>query len=203
MRVSRATVRQLTSLEVAHSAADLVDLQRVAYKREAELIGDDRIPQLSESAADLVAAGLVWLVVENQGRFVAALGFEESSQEIGIDRLVVHPDSHRQGLGAAQVRDSIVASVRENILPSAQRLSALKQIDVSAPNRVVPHQGVLIPRHDRIGILSARQLDRSIVQHNIRRILLMLCRSWDMLTVEHAVRRGEHVPMVICHFLKT
>lgn len=103
MRVSRATVRQLTSLEVAHSAADLVDLQRVAYKREAELIGDDRIPQLSESAADLVAAGLVWLVVENQGRFVAALGFEESSQEIGIDRLVVHPDSHRQGLGAALV----------------------------------------------------------------------------------------------------
>ena len=42
-------------------ARSVLALQRESYAVEAELIGDDRIPQLTETLEELRAAGLDWL----------------------------------------------------------------------------------------------------------------------------------------------
>lgn len=84
-------------------------LQRAAYALEAELIGDDRIPQLSETPEELAMAGLTWNVVEAGGLVVAAIAHSETSEGIDIERLVVHPSWHRRGLG----RQLVTRIVRE------------------------------------------------------------------------------------------
>ncbi len=48
----------LSNLELARA---LLGFQHAAYAVEAELIGDDRIPGLHESAEELQAADLLWL----------------------------------------------------------------------------------------------------------------------------------------------
>ncbi|WP_188665889.1 GNAT family N-acetyltransferase [Tersicoccus solisilvae] len=84
-------------------APELILLQRRAYRVEAELIGDDRIPQLTESVAELLEAGLVWQVVCSDRQVIAALAFAVEDGVIDIDRLVVDPAWHRHGLGRALV----------------------------------------------------------------------------------------------------
>jgi GNAT superfamily N-acetyltransferase len=99
MTLPEVALRQLTRAEVERRAGELVMLQRAAYAVEAELIGDDRIPQLSETPEELAMAGLTWNVVEAGGLIVAAIAHSETSEGIDIERLVVHPSWHRRGLG--------------------------------------------------------------------------------------------------------
>lgn len=91
-------VRRLLPSEVALRALALANLQRAAYLVEAELIGDDRIPQLTESPSELVAEGLLWDVVEIDGQVIAAVAHSEGDSSIDIERLIVDPDWHRKGL---------------------------------------------------------------------------------------------------------
>ena len=79
-------------------------LQRAAYRVEADLIGSDAIPPLHESIGELVRAPVEWLGVRNDGELVAAVAYSVSGATVDIDRLVVHPDVMRQGLGSALLR---------------------------------------------------------------------------------------------------
>jgi GNAT superfamily N-acetyltransferase len=99
MTLPEVALRQLPRAEVERRAGELEMLQRAAYAVEAELIGDDRIPQLSETPEELAMAGLTWNVVEAGGLIVAAIAHSEASEGIDIERLVVHPSWHRSGLG--------------------------------------------------------------------------------------------------------
>lgn len=92
------------SLDLADpTVADQVwQLQRAAYRVEAELVGFDGIPPLHESLEDLVAAPLKWIgVEESDGQIAAALAYTETDDRIDIDRLVVMPDRFRLGFGTA------------------------------------------------------------------------------------------------------
>jgi len=60
-------VRQL---DVAVDGPALLELQRAAHAVEAELPGDDRIPPLRESLAELGSAELTWLAVDRGGTLV-------------------------------------------------------------------------------------------------------------------------------------
>lgn len=102
------SVRILNDLEVRRLAPQLVSLQRRAYRVEAELIRDDRIPQLTESADQLVAAGLAWQIVCAEGHVIAAIAYLVEDGVIDIDRLVVDPAWHRRGL-ARQLVTSLPA----------------------------------------------------------------------------------------------
>jgi GNAT superfamily N-acetyltransferase len=82
-------------------AAELVTLQRASYRVEAELIGDDSIPPLHESADAVAALDLTFLVVkdEDTGELVGAIGYAVTDGVLDIDRLVVHPKRVRGGVG--------------------------------------------------------------------------------------------------------
>ncbi len=84
-------------------AARLLEVQHAAYAVEARLIGDDRIPPLSEDVAALVAAGLDWLVATDGGVVLGALGRRDDGAGVDIDRLVVDPAVARRGVGRALV----------------------------------------------------------------------------------------------------
>lgn len=87
--------------------AALVRIQRAAYQVEAALIGDERIPALYESEADLRAAALWWIVDrDSSGSIRGGIAFQVEDDEVDIHRLVVDPTSHRLGIGRRLVRDA-------------------------------------------------------------------------------------------------
>lgn len=86
------------------TARQVLAVQRAAYRVEADLIGFDGIPQLTESLADLQAGSLDWIGVRDERRrVVAALAFADKDGVIDIDRLVVSPDSFRSGYARALI----------------------------------------------------------------------------------------------------
>lgn len=100
-------------------ADQILAIQKSAYAVEARLIGDDRIPLLHESADDLCAAQVLWIVARADDAILGAAAWSDSE----IDRLVVAPQAHRQGIGRTLVTgmlDSIagqrvqVATGRDN-----------------------------------------------------------------------------------------
>jgi ribosomal protein S18 acetylase RimI-like enzyme len=124
-----------------HMARQLLQLQGAAYAVEAALIGDDRIPPLHETAADLRRAALRWHGALLGQRLVGAIAWNEGPRLVDIDRLVVAPDVHRRGIASALVRHvleragrrpTVVATGRDNtpartlyerlgFVPTAQR----------------------------------------------------------------------------------
>jgi ribosomal protein S18 acetylase RimI-like enzyme len=102
-------------------APRLLRIQHAAYLVEAELIGDHRIPALRDSVDDIVAAGLRWIVVDDETGILGALAFTTREGVVDIDRLVVDPMAHRRGIGRALVekamslgREATVTTGRDN-----------------------------------------------------------------------------------------
>lgn len=91
-------IARLEPQEVGNASSQLIVLQRQAYLVEAALIGDYRIPQLSESEARLVAAGLQWHVAIASSAIVAAIAYSKPALSLEVDRLFVEPRWHRLGL---------------------------------------------------------------------------------------------------------
>ncbi|PWW22551.1 ribosomal protein S18 acetylase RimI-like enzyme [Geodermatophilus normandii] len=87
-------------------AVRLLEVQHAAYAVEARLIGDDRIPALTEDLAALTSAGLSWLVAREGSTVLGALGWRSTDGTDGgidVDRLVVDPAHARRGTGRALV----------------------------------------------------------------------------------------------------
>ncbi|WP_049576023.1 GNAT family N-acetyltransferase [Nonomuraea sp. SBT364] len=99
----------------------LFDLQRAAYAVEAEIIGDDRIPPLRESLAELLAEPLHWLGAMEEQRLLGAVAWTESDDEVDIDRLVVAPAAHRRGIGRALVTEVLARAGERRIVVSTGR----------------------------------------------------------------------------------
>ena len=81
----------------------IVDIQKAAYRLEADLIGFDGIPQLHESLEDLPIRDLDWLGSWEGDVFVGLIAWRKTASGIEIDRLAVHPAYHRRGHGRALV----------------------------------------------------------------------------------------------------
>lgn len=106
-------------------AVRLWELQRAAYAVEADIIGDDRIPPLHESLTDLLRTRLRWLFEhDTNGSLVGAVGFHVQRGVIDIDRLVVDPARHREGIGrrlvtrVLELGDSAVVSTGRSNAPA-------------------------------------------------------------------------------------
>ncbi|AQZ62341.1 Histone acetyltransferase HPA2 and related acetyltransferases [[Actinomadura] parvosata subsp. kistnae] len=102
--------------------AQLLALQHASYAVEAELIGDDRIPPLHESLDDLRGQPLSWLVARIEGdRLAGAVAWEETPAEVDINRLIVHPDVLRRGIGRSLVKEVMARAGERRIVVSTGR----------------------------------------------------------------------------------
>lgn len=84
-------------------AESVVDIQRAAYRVEADLIGFDDIPPLHEDARQVRQHRLQWLGSWEGDRLVGVIGWTLDDDVCDIDRLAVHPDFARRGHGRALV----------------------------------------------------------------------------------------------------
>ncbi|MGN9774228.1 GNAT family N-acetyltransferase [Micromonospora sp. H33] len=116
-------------------ARSLLAVQHAAYAVEAALIGDDRIPPLHETLADLSAAPLRWFAafaadLPDDGssvspgaghRLAGAIGWTEDETTVDIDRLVVDPTAHRRGVGRALVTAVLAHAGARRVLVATGR----------------------------------------------------------------------------------
>jgi GNAT superfamily N-acetyltransferase len=82
-------------------ARELLRLQHIAYRAEAALVGDDRIPPLQDDDVTLPAWRGHYLVSWRGVELVGAIAWRDHGDHLDIDRLMVDPRVHRQGVGAA------------------------------------------------------------------------------------------------------
>jgi ribosomal protein S18 acetylase RimI-like enzyme len=100
---------------------ELLDLQHAAYAVEAALIGDDRIPPLHETLAQLRGEPLRWLGAFDGDRLAGAVAWAQTPGEVDLDRLVVHPGAHRRGVGRALVTEVMSRAAGRRIVVSTGR----------------------------------------------------------------------------------
>ena len=98
LRVERA--------DVTH-AADILDLQKLAYLAEARLYGDWTLPPLTQTLESLNEefADSVVLRALDGTRLVGSVRATETGGLCQVGRLVVHPDSQGQGIGTLLMRE--------------------------------------------------------------------------------------------------
>lgn len=106
-------------LQDALAAGELLAIQRLAYRQEAELIGYPDLPPLRESLPALMDCGEAVLAWRLNGVLMGALGYR-IAQDASIDicRLVVAPAAQRQGIGRALVKALIEQFPRRSIMVS-------------------------------------------------------------------------------------
>src|SRR5919201_2078753 len=94
----------ITDREIAQA---VLQLQRLAYRVEAELIGSDGIPPLRETLEELRTCGEEFLGAYVNGHLVGAISWRFSADTIDIHRLVVHPTHFRRGIATGLVRGAL------------------------------------------------------------------------------------------------
>lgn len=92
--------------DVTH-AADILDLQKLAYQSEARLYDDWTLPPLTQTLESLNAefADSVVLRAMDGTRLVGSVRAREVDGLCHVGRLVVHPDSQGQGIGTRLLRE--------------------------------------------------------------------------------------------------
>lgn len=104
-------------------ARELLQLQHAAYRLEAELVGDDRLPPLQSDADTLPAWRGRYLVAWQGVQLLGAAAWRDLGDHLDVDRLMVDPAAHRRGIGttlllavleAADGRPVVVATGRAN-----------------------------------------------------------------------------------------
>lgn len=87
----------------AEDAQAILELQRLAYRSEAELYSDDVLPPLTETVDDLCRefGHRLFLKVMQEGRVIGSVRAHQEGDSCHIGRLIVHPDQRCQGIGTA------------------------------------------------------------------------------------------------------
>jgi len=95
-------VRRLNLLEL-DEVCSLLDVQRLAYSVEADLIGFYDIPPLKDTIHSLQSSNETFYGYFRDPELNGAISYTRQADEVEICRLIVHPRSFRQGIGRALV----------------------------------------------------------------------------------------------------
>lgn len=82
-------------------AEQVVDVQRAGYEVEARLTGYDGMPGLHQDVPTTMGLDLQMLGAVDADRLVGVLGYRRHGDLVDVDRLAVHPDHFRRGIGIA------------------------------------------------------------------------------------------------------
>jgi ribosomal protein S18 acetylase RimI-like enzyme len=89
-------------------AEQILSLQKLAYRSEAELHGNSAIPPMTQTLAELQAEFQDHLILKGTvegGRIVASVRGRLAGGTCFIGRLIVHPELQNRGLGTALMRE--------------------------------------------------------------------------------------------------
>ncbi|MGH8939381.1 MAG: GNAT family N-acetyltransferase [Actinomycetes bacterium] len=126
-------------------ARELLRLQHAAYRAEAALVGDDRIPPLQDDDVTLPAWRGRYLVAWRGVELLGAIAWRDDGDHLDIDRLMVDPRAHRQRvgttlleavLGRADGRPVVVSTGRDNT--PARALYSRHGFEVGGDEQVPP-----------------------------------------------------------------
>lgn len=91
-------------------AASLLRLQHDAYRVQADLIGSDRLGSLAADQDSLPAWRGRYLVAWRGTQLVGAVAWRQAGDVVEIDRVMVDPAVHREGV-AAVLLESVLAEI--------------------------------------------------------------------------------------------
>ena len=97
---------------------EILELQKLAYQKEAILYDDWTIPPLTQTLSEIQAEceNSVFLKAQWETRIVGSVRASFDSGTCKIGRLIVHPDYQRKGIG------SLLMKKIEASFPNAKRL---------------------------------------------------------------------------------
>jgi GNAT superfamily N-acetyltransferase len=108
----------MIQMAAAADAAAVLDLQKLAFQKEAEVYRDNTIPPLTQTLDELreeFAHLLILKATLVPDRLVGSVRACQKKNTCYVNRLIVHPDFQRQGLGTR-----LMAEI-EACFPTAQR----------------------------------------------------------------------------------
>ncbi|SFJ51362.1 GNAT family N-acetyltransferase [Thermoflavimicrobium dichotomicum] len=85
-------------------AEQILAVQIPAYQVEAEWIGFQGIPHLHETITSLMQSNLTFYGYRKDGCIAGVIAYEKKQRVLEIDRLVVHPQYFRQGIGQCLIQ---------------------------------------------------------------------------------------------------
>jgi ribosomal protein S18 acetylase RimI-like enzyme len=141
-------------LEDESLARRALDIQRLAYRIEADLIGFEGIPPLHESLEELRASQESFLGYFVDEQLAAFVSYEIANSVLDIGRLVVHPDYFRRGIGQTLIRalDETAGIKRIIVSTGALNLPARKlyeNLGFSLIDEISLDEGVKIARYEK------------------------------------------------------
>ena len=88
-------------------AEELLKVQRLAYRSQAELYNNFDIPPLKETAAEIIDqfSTHIFLKAVSQGKIVGTVRAVEKNGTCHIGRLTVHPDMQNKGIGTMLMKE--------------------------------------------------------------------------------------------------
>ena len=97
-----------------HDLPSILALQKLAYQREAELVGDCSISPLTQKIEGII------LKAEDSGEIVGSVRVRFSEKTLHIGRLIVAPPRQNQGIGTALLlaAEELYSEVRYELFTS-------------------------------------------------------------------------------------
>ena len=127
-------------------AAEILELQKVAYQKEAVLYDDWTIPPLTQTLNQIKKefGEMIFLKVCDSGRLIGSVRASMHDGTCNIGRLIVHPDFQRKGAGARLMLEI------ETEFPSARRFELFTGSRSEGNIRLYERLGYRIFRTDRL-----------------------------------------------------
>jgi len=127
-------------------AAAILALQKLAFRREAELNQDWSIPPLVQTLDEIGAdfCRMKFVKAERDGQIIGSARAEQSGETCAIGRVIVHPSCQRQGIGG-QVMQAI-----EACFPAARRYELFTGEKSASTIRFYERLGYRIFRRERL-----------------------------------------------------
>ena len=94
-----------------HSIAEeMLEIQLPAYRKEAEIIGFEGIPQLKETIEDIKVSKEIFIGKYNKESLLGFISYEYEGDVLNICRLVVHPIYFRKGIASELLQHVLSAT---------------------------------------------------------------------------------------------